>query len=210
MSADDVIERRADIVAQVGEERRLGAARCLGLELLLVIAPGEQPLLFAGRVEEHVGPLGLRDVGDQRHEPAAGQRPLVHHQAGFVFEMQFEHTPAGALRDQLRIAAPDQVLDHVVIGPPRLYCGAVAMQPRRVVGVAGDERAGLVPHRNAKRDRLDQILEIEVPQQVETAEARIPARHKSRRRERQGQDQGRALQHADPHPIAIFGPRQHG
>src|SRR6185437_1675957 len=58
--ADDVVERRADLVAQVGEERGLGAARRLGPEFLLVVAPGQHALFLADRDEQIVGAAVLR------------------------------------------------------------------------------------------------------------------------------------------------------
>ena len=50
--ADDVVERRADVVGEVREERGLGVARGLGLELFLVVAAGEDALLFLDRREQ--------------------------------------------------------------------------------------------------------------------------------------------------------------
>jgi hypothetical protein len=84
--ADDVVERRADVVGEMGEERGLGPAGRLRLELFLVVAARKQALLFADGGEQLVmvrrlsvtsvtsvtkPPSGSGRSSISRHEPSS-------------------------------------------------------------------------------------------------------------------------------------------
>ena len=74
--ADDGVERRAQLVAHIGQELRFGLVRLFGARLLLGV--------FLGEVGEFLGLalqrlLRVAQVGDCRHQPL-----LALHQLGFV------------------------------------------------------------------------------------------------------------------------------
>ena len=64
--ADDGVERRAELVADIGEELRLGAVGVLGPVLLLGIFLGELDHLLRLLLELLAR---LAEVGDGRHQP---------------------------------------------------------------------------------------------------------------------------------------------
>ena len=108
--ADDVVERRADVVAEMGEEGGLGAARGLGLELFLVVAAGQQALLFLDRGEERFR---------ARTSPASsdGSRGLILAAPGDRDHQEGGDERAGAaLDDAAECAAVDQVARHRLRG----------------------------------------------------------------------------------------------
>ena len=72
--ADDRVERRAQLVAHVGEEFRLGAVGHLGLRLLLVVALGEIGELLRLRFQRS---SRLLELGDRGEEQLLGSEQLL-------------------------------------------------------------------------------------------------------------------------------------
>ena len=79
-----MVQRRADIVAEMGEEAGLGTARGLGAKLLFVIAPGQQALLFADRGQQLVGAATFGDIHHQGDEAGTIERALFDEQGRAV------------------------------------------------------------------------------------------------------------------------------
>src|SRR5690606_15992716 len=106
---DDVVERRTDVVAEMGEEGGLGAAGGFGPQLLFVVAPRQQPLLLADR-SQLMGGLALPgDVGDDGEEAAVGKRTLIDQERGTILPAQFRNPAAVIVRDRRNFSARYQV-----------------------------------------------------------------------------------------------------
>src|SRR5690606_18885985 len=119
--------------------------RRLRLELLLVIAPRQLALLLADRGEQVVRPPALGDVGDQRHEAAAGQGALVDHEARAVVAAQFQQPAVVIFLDELYVAALHQALDRGAVGRTRRKLRPLRRDARAILRIARYESAFRVP-----------------------------------------------------------------
>ena len=185
--ADDGVERRAELVADIGQELRLGAVGVLGAVLLLGVFLGELDHLLRLKLEllarlakvgdgRHQSPLAvdqlglvalqLRDVGADRDEAAVLGAALVDLQPAAVLELQLE-APRAFLRatvgDDL---GTDQRLppggDDVGIGRAgnqRRVRHAVELL---VLRVAHHEAVVGVPEDEGLGDGLDRVAEADV------------------------------------------------
>ena len=132
--ADDGVERRAKLVAHVGEEFGLGAVGHLGLGLLLVVALGEIGELLRLRFQR---PSRLPELGDGGEEQLLGFEQLL--------LVLLEIGDVGADRHIAAVAgAPLVDLQPAAVGEARLVGARIARAERLAagfdVGLAVDER----------------------------------------------------------------------
>ena len=184
--ADDGVERRAQLVAHIGEEFRLGLVRLLGPGLLLGI--------FLGQVGELVGLalerlLRLAQVGDRRHQPllavhqlffvrlecgdvgadrhvaAVLGAPLADMQPAAVVELRLEGAGAralafaGHLRAHHRLAARRH---HGFVGGAGLDRLVRQVVQLLEVRVAQHHAVLRVPQHECLRDRLDGVAQAQI------------------------------------------------
>ena len=175
--ADDRVERRAQLVAHVGEKIGLGAIGRFGLRLLLVVALGEIDQLLGLLLERPARLAQLRDGGEQQ--------ALGIHQLLF---MLLERGDVGSDRHESAVArAPLVDLQPSAVRQPRLVgarlapcrerlAGRLAPQDRRrrargadggfgkivealVLGVAQHQPMAGIPQHEGLRDRFDRVAQ---------------------------------------------------
>ncbi len=185
--ADDGVERRAQLVADIGQELGLGAVGLLGAVLLLGVFLGEVDhllrLLFQllarlaevgdGRHQPALAfdqlafmALELGDVGTHRHEAAVLGPPFVDLQPAAVLELQLEAAGAGFwnvvgnhLRAHHRLAPGG---DDIGVGRARRQHDVGDAVQLLVLGIAHDETVFRVPQDEGLGDRLDGIAQTDV------------------------------------------------
>ncbi len=131
--ADDRIERRAQLVAHVGEKIGLGAIGRFGLRLLLVVALGEIDQLLGLLLERA---SGLTQLGDGREQQALGVHQLLF--------MLLERGDVGSDRHEPAVAGPAFVdLQPSPVRQARLVGARLAPRQERLAGFLRHDAAAV-------------------------------------------------------------------